>query len=275
MLEGPAIMDRQDFGHYLITRFNVPVPGWDRDRRGMPTRDDAWLEHRLRLFTDYCLPTVRGQAATNFTWILGFDRGMPESHRLSIRAVLDEIPQVEWIEAGDHDDFMRQLRVRLAGDPAPYLVTSRLDNDDGLGTDYIRAVQAAFVPEDKRLLNLTGGIAYDITQRVLTRIRMARRNHFTSLIEANDQSGNLLTVIGFPHHHPPASVHLVELPTRFGWLKIVHGRNVSSRLKGIPVFGRLPEGAFAVDPGKLAAAFMPTLAYAVRRLWRILKDRLS
>lgn len=268
-------MDDRGFSHYLITRFNVPVADWNRDRAGVPTRDDAWLKHRLRLFTDYCLPTVIGQSEKNFTWILGFDRAMPDDHRLSIRAVLGDHPRFEWIDADDHDDFMMQLRARLARDPASYLVTSRLDNDDGLGTDYIRTVQAAFVSEDKRLLNLTGGVAYDLSHRVLTRIRMARRNHFTSLIEANDHSGNLLTVIGFPHHQPPASVHLVELPVHYGWLKIVHGRNVSSRLKGIPVFGRPPQGAYAVDSGKLASAIIPTLGYAVRRAWRIVKERLG
>ena len=49
------------FTHYLITRFNVPVKNWDRDKAGKPVLDDAWMHNRLDLFRRYCVPGVANQ----------------------------------------------------------------------------------------------------------------------------------------------------------------------------------------------------------------------
>jgi hypothetical protein len=61
------------FTHYLVTRFNVPVDNWNRDKTGQPTLDGTWMKHRLALFNRYCVPTISGQTEKNFHWIIYCD----------------------------------------------------------------------------------------------------------------------------------------------------------------------------------------------------------
>jgi hypothetical protein len=262
------------FTHYLITRFNVPVAGWSADKAGTATRDEAWMAHRLRVFADFCVPTVRRQTVRDFTWIICLDSATPEATVDAIRRLVDEIPRVEFLPAVSHEVMMQRLRERLAADPAEVILTSRLDNDDGLGPDFIKIVQSHVEGVDKRLINLLGGLLYDVPNRVLTRLRLSRFNHFTSLVEGNLHDGRLLTVIGFPHTRPPADVTVVDVPVRYGWLKTVHARNVSSRAKGLPLFGYPRDAGFAVDKRLLPVSVVATVKYTLQRMLTVLRQRL-
>jgi hypothetical protein len=262
------------FTHYLITRFNVPVTDWSADKDGVSTRDEAWMAHRLGVFADFCVPTVRQQSVRDFTWIICLDAATPEATVDAVRRLVGEIPRVELLPAVSHDVMMQRLRERLGTDPADLIITSRLDNDDGLGPDFIKIVQAHVEAVDKRLINLLGGLLYDVPNRVLTRLRVSRFNHFTSLVERNLHDGRLLTVIGFPHTRPPADVTVVDVPARYGWLKIVHARNVSSRTKGIPLPGYPKDAGFAVDKRLLPVAVVATMKYTFQRMLTVLRQRL-
>jgi hypothetical protein len=263
------------FSHYLITRFNVPVADWSADKAGVATRDEAWMAHRLRVFADFCVPTVRQQTVRDFTWIICLDAATPEASVDAIRRLVDEVPRVEFLPAASHDAMMQRLRERLATDPAEVIVTSRLDNDDGLAPDFIRIVRSHVDAVDKRLINLLGGLLYDVPNRVLTRLRFSRFNHFTSLVERNLHDGRLLTVIGFPHTRPPADVTVVDVPVRYGWLKIVHARNVSSRTKGLPLFKYPADAGYAIDKHLLPVSTIATMKYALRRARVVLRQRLG
>jgi hypothetical protein len=265
---------RPAFTHYLITRFNVPVADWSADKDGVATRDEAWMAHRLGVFADFCVPTVRQQSVRDFTWIICLDAATPEATTDAIRRLVDEIPRVEFLPAVSHDAMMQRLRERLAADPADVIVTSRLDNDDGLGPDFIKIVQSHVDVADKQLVNLLGGLLYDVPNRVLTRLRLSRFNHFTSLVERNLHDGRLLTVIGFPHTRPPADVTVVDVPARYGWLKIVHARNVSSRTKGLPLFGYPRDAGFVVDKRLLPVSVVATVKYTLQRMLTVLWQRL-
>jgi hypothetical protein len=263
------------FTHYLITRFNVPVSDWSADKAGTATRDEAWMTHRLRLFADFCVPTVRQQTTREFTWIICLDTATPDVTLDAIRHLVAGVPRAEFLLAPSHDVMMQRLRERLDADEADFIMTSRLDNDDGLGPDYISIVQSHFEPVDKRLINLLGGLLYDAPNRVLTRLRLSRFNHFTSLVERNMHDGRVLTVIGFPHTRPPADVTVVDVPARYGWLKIVHARNVSSRTKGLPLITYPADAGYAVDKRLLPVSIMAAVKYTLNRTLAVLRQRLG
>lgn len=267
--------DERTFSHFLITRFNVPVADWSVDKAGVPTRDKAWMKDRLSLFTRYCVPSVAAQTDKAFTWLICVDAGTKDDDLDAIQAGTQAIARRELIFARDHGEAMNRLRERLAADPAGYVITSRLDNDDALSTGYVDTIQNRFVALDKQLLNIPSGLSYDVHRRVLTHLRRARLNPFTSLIERNEHDGNLLTVLGFPHHRPPAGVTVVNIPMAWGWLKIVHTRNVVSRIKGWPLL-RVPRTAhFAADPKAMPICWWNTIAYMGRRSWQVLAERLG
>ncbi len=261
------------FSHYLITRFNVPVADWSADKAGTATRDEAWMAHRLRLFADFCVPTVSQQTVRDFTWMICLDAATPEATLDAIRRLIVGIPRSEFLLAPSQEAMMQQLRERLGTDESEFIITSRLDNDDGLGPDYIKIVQSNVEAVDKRLINLLGGLLYDAPNRVLTRLRFSRFNHFTSLVERNHHDGRLLTVIGFPHTRPPADVTVVDVPARYGWLKIVHARNVSSRTKGLPLFTYPADAGYAVDKRLLPVSIMAAIKHTWTRTLAVLRQR--
>lgn len=223
------------FTHYLITRFNVPVKNWEKDKAGNRVLDQAWLEERIMIFRKYCVPTIANQLEKNFIWLIYCDVNTPPGYLSAIRQAVSEIAGATIRLVREFDHLMIDLRQLLSEDPSPFVITSRMDNDDGLGKEYIRSVQEAFTLQDKTLLNFLHGIIYDSENHIMTELRNASLNHFTSLIESRPMDSEYLTVLGFSHTQPPAQIVIQNLHTPKAWLKIIHGRNMNSRIKGKPI----------------------------------------
>ena len=82
------------FTHYLITRFNVPVKNWDRDKAGKPVLDDAWMLSRLELFRRYCVPGVANQTNKDFTWLIYCDTLTSSGFQADIHQAISDIPKL-------------------------------------------------------------------------------------------------------------------------------------------------------------------------------------
>lgn len=63
------------YKHFLITRFNIPL--W-RTKEKDPIHDLHYLKYRMKLFEDYCFPSVRQQTNQNFIWLCLFDVKTPD-----------------------------------------------------------------------------------------------------------------------------------------------------------------------------------------------------
>jgi hypothetical protein len=222
------------FTHYLITRFNVPVKNWDRDKSGKTTLDQAWMQDRIKLFSTYCAPTIEHQSATRFTWLIYCDTKTSPDDLRAIQHIVAPLPMAEIHLVDNFEHLLESLKKKLSMATTPFVITSRVDNDDGLGKEYIHHIQSHFVSEDKTLLNLSGGISYDMTHRLLTASSL-RLNHYGSLIEKNEGTADFITVMGFPHDQPPELVRVIDHPYKHAWLKIIHARNLKSRIAGVPV----------------------------------------
>ena len=226
----------QLFTHYLITRYNVPLEGWEVDKEGISTRDGAWLSHRLSLFTKYCIPTVVAQTEKNFTWLIYCAKNTPEDALKEIYNSLHVIPHSEIRLVTGYHDCMADIDQTLSKAATPFVITSRLDNDDGIGKDYIKMVQKHFIPYDGTILNLLHGHGYHPLNKVSTLLWNMQMNHFTSLIEKTKPGGGHMSIRGFQHHSPPSHFQLIDLPVKNAWLKIFHERNLKSSIFGYPNF---------------------------------------
>jgi putative rhamnosyltransferase len=253
------------FTHYLITRFNVPVKNWDKDKAGKKVLDQAWLDERILIFRKYCVPTITNQSQKNFTWLIYCDVNTPPEYLSAVRQIIHEIPQATIRLVSEFDHLMIDLRQILADDPTPYVITSRMDNDDGLGKEYMQRIQEAFIPQDKTLLNFLHGIVYDVEKQILTGIRNANLNHFTSLIETKSQDRDYLTVLGFSHTRPPAHIVVKDLHSPNAWLKIIHGRNMNSRTKGKPVARKEILPFFNLTKKDVPISILQTAIYILRK----------
>ncbi|MGB4848568.1 MAG: glycosyltransferase [Saprospiraceae bacterium] len=254
------------FTHYLVTRFNVPVENWDKDKAGRPTLNEPWMTHRLWLFRKYCVPTITGQICHNFQWVIYCDVNTSFIKKTQIEESIRMIPGTVIRLAAHQGEMMADLRKLISGASTPYVITTRLDNDDGMGENLIQNVQNHFKEVDKLLLNPSSGILYDINEKVMTRMRNSKRNHYTSLIEKNNNAEDLLTVLGFPHDNPPAGVIIENIAGDRAWLKIIHEKNIKSQLKGRPVFAKKNIYFNGIKNSEFHFSFVNTMKYTLRRL---------
>jgi hypothetical protein len=254
------------FTHYLVTRFNVPVKTWDRDKSGAPTLDDQWMQHRLSLFRVYCVPTIAGQTGKNFQWIIYCSTQTDSNYLKQIEAEVSTVPGAVIRLVEDIESMMADLRHLMKSATTPFVITSRVDNDDGLGKNYIRIIGEHFTETNKKLLNLTGGLLYDPDKKVMTQMKNSLKNHYTSLIEEQTSESEFLTVLGFPHDNPPAGVSIENIYGAGNWLKIIHERNLKSQLKGKPVF-RVNKNYFeGIDFKHMPISIGNTVIYTFKRI---------
>jgi hypothetical protein len=204
---------------------------------------EGWLRKRVDLFEQFCLPSVKAQTAGNVRWIVYFD---PESPTW----LLEQIPRLA-IHGGfvpifratvSHQELVADLR-GVVGKPQERLLTTNLDNDDGLAVDFAFRLQreaAKFL--DRTALYFPRGL---IMAGEALYLRTDRRNAFCSVVEAWDDPA---TCWSDWHNLLGKSMPVMEIPGHPAWLQVVHGGNVSNRIRGRMVSARNYAEDFPVIP---------------------------
>ncbi len=228
------------FLHVLQTRFNMPTPGREASFRNRP----GWLNERFELFEAYCLPSVGAQtvkAGRDFIWIIYFDKDTPAEFRERIERLREEVPFLPFYTGIFPSSGWPQSLRQTLGDLPPHVLTSRLDNDDALAFDYMERTATAAREA------LAGGLVPDGTTCprvgiVITNgfIRSPARaysishpcNVFASWLECSADDARLKTALGISHMAAEAEGPLVQVPGPGGWLQIIHGGNVSNKVRG-------------------------------------------
>jgi hypothetical protein len=235
--------------HILLTRFNVRV----RARWSRAGADPAWLANRFDLFERYCLPTVRSQTATDFRWLIYFDASTSEEHLDRARAALRGIEQasIVLIDAFDREAWLPPI-LEAISPGAERVITTRLDNDDALHPDFLRTIQRAAQSASRPMfLNLTRG--YTLRDNRLYEVR-DRSNAFLSLVESN---ADIETVWVKPHTEATSFAPVQQVDAPPSWLQVIHGANVSNRVRGKRVPSRrLHEFGLPVDGADSALAIL-------------------
>lgn len=209
-----------DFTHILLTRFNVKT-GF----RSVGTLDADWLAHRFDLFETFCLPSLRAQTQPDFRWLVFFDEETPEPFRERIERI------AEWptfcpvyISGLAPDALPSVIRPYL---DRPYLITSRMDNDDAVARDFVATIQRAFDRQPCEFINPLCGYQLDLASARLYTLR-SPANPFISLIESSD---NPSTVWARPHNRLHTLGPTRNLDARPLWLQVIHDRNVRNAIK--------------------------------------------
>lgn len=210
--------------HVILTRFNIASPGREVAIRNSP----GWLDRRFGLFEQFCLPSIAGQTVRDFHWLIYFDKDTPAEFRERIerdRQIYNFTPRY----VGLFDKAMIAEDVRaLAAPDEQLIVTTRLDNDDALSSDFVGRVQAAAIDAPAQtVLNFTQGIAMR-GGRLYT--ASDHSSPFTSLVE-RDLAG-IETIWAKSHHELGEKWTIVQVPSKPLWLQVVHGENVTNRIKG-------------------------------------------
>ena len=207
--------------HIIFTRFNLQYE--PNEIIGIQPK---WLEDRLSLFEQYCLPSIQKQTCQDFVWIFLGDIRTPEEYKTRINNYHSIFPQIRtyWIvyQNDAYHSFYKQLGQEFAKETDVFIST-RLDNDDALACDYIERVQ------DIAKKGGTGIVSFPIGRQTFTRDNKSykilyKQNHFTSRIETSKYE----TIMVFDHTQiPMSSLQIIETEEPM-WEEIVHGNNIAN-----------------------------------------------
>lgn len=208
--------------HVFLTRFNLPSRGNERYVRAR----EGWLQNRVALFDRYCLPSMAEQTSRGFSWIIYFDPQSPAwlMNWIAQRAaggLFRPVFRAEVPLAGRLEDIaaMRQGNPRL-------LLTTNLDNDDGLATDFVERLQAVASLPERTAIYLANGI---IRTPEAAYLRRDRRNAFCSVVEPIEGA---VTCWADAHNRLGQSMAERALGGPPAWLQVIHDTNVSNRARG-------------------------------------------
>ena len=216
--------------HFIITRFNLR--GMEDTPSSAKMVDEAYLAHRLELFERYCLPSVRSQTVQEFKWLVLFADETPGPIRARVEAYAAEWSNLVpiWLPRGA--STVGPLVVAPYLDDSPQtLLTTRLDNDDGLARDYVAKVQR-HAPSTERLV-LQFPMGYVLHK---DRIYFDRQEHnaFTTLVEPlpRGRAGGFNTIYKGSHSDIARLGRIVDVDEEPSWLQVIHDSNVENYVRG-------------------------------------------
>jgi len=279
------------FQHFLMTRFNVGLypKRMDlaySDKLGkVPAEDpDKWMESRFELFERFCVPSVRNQSIKDFTWLVVFDAKTPQHYLDRAKRLGRDCHLVPLRAERGH---RRTLRVHVTKNLKPdteYLITSRMDNDDAIHRDFVKALQDClrreppkrrrgfirllhkWLPDGTRMgnsrykrvlqrlspnegriaINFTQGFSFDGRRLALFN---NERNSFISLLERTDLVGGILTAWATEHKRMGQIATVREIATTPLWVRVIHDENLRNEFEGEEVsVDRLKAADFGFSP---------------------------
>ena len=221
------------FVHVVITRFNVKVD-LDTDKR----IDQEWLRRRFTLFEEFCYPSMAAQHAP-YIWMVLFDAETPDEFMRRIesyRRLPSFLPI--FVHGVLNDEMIAKLVMASIPPDKDYLITTRLDNDDGMESMFISRIQRTFRETEAEFINFPLGYQWQAGRLYYV---FDPSNPFISLVErlpTASEGQSPRTVHCAPHSRLRSVAPVRQILTRPMWLQVLHGTNVSNHLRGV----RRPHG---------------------------------
>ena len=253
------------FQHFLITRFNLRIKNWNTTRNNTQVLTDEWMENRLKLFENFCYASVQKQTNTNFKWLVFFDKETDAKFRGVIERLTKQFSLFKPIYIDGMDAFLPAIKEEISHELSqPYLITSRLDNDDCLSENYIKEVQNQFAQQDFMAIDYIDGYTLQIEPEVKLGKRTHLHNPFITLIEKSD---TFETVWNRERHGQWSKVkQLKTIRNTYVWMSIIHGENKANDFVGFGDISWKDIENFHIDAVELESLKANTLPVSQ---WRI------
>lgn len=223
--------------HVILTRFNVASPGREHSIR----LRQGWLDGRFELFERYCLPSVQMQSNQDFEWIIFFDEQTPEKYRKEISRLQSIFP-FKAVYTGLFR--MKEIVPQIFGSDSKseWLLTTRLDSDDVLAVDFAERLRNSLQELRPMVINFPDGVILSVGETNRLYRTQDDSNPFASLLEPTGDK--IKTIWGENHVDIQKLADVVQLQGPPAWLQLVHGANVSNRIKGKRIPLRSEESLF-------------------------------
>jgi Putative rhamnosyl transferase len=209
--------------HVFLTRFNLPSAGPESLIRAQ----EGWLHHRVEMFEHFTVPSMRSQTAVgSFGWLVFFDRESPPW-------LIDRLaPLVEqgvftpvYGEQFTSAELVEYARA-LTGASSDILLTTNIDNDDAIAIDFVERLHALVQPGETMALYLGYGIILFGDHAYL------RHDPLNAFVSVAEPWRSAKTVWRDWHNMLYRYMPVHSESGRAAWLQVVHGRNVSNRVRG-------------------------------------------
>ena len=239
-----------------------------------PDMNLEWLSERMHLFKKYCAPSVLEQVNTNFTWLIYLNPDTPSSIMEELQFLKKCSIQTEFVFANDYEQMIKDIVAKIKIAPSPYVITSRLDNDDIISRYFIRDIQNSFKPNHSTVINFNSGFEYSTRDSVLKKWNTRHHNQFISIIEEKEAPA-IHSIYGFPHWRLPPNSEIINISGQVYWIYLRHELNYSgSAITGIPYFLKLKElHMFPLSVRLMPISFINTLQYAMKWLPAMIRRR--
>jgi len=190
---------------------------------------ESWLEERLEIFEEFTMPSVNSQTDQDFQWLVLCDSGSPQWFRS--RLARNSIVQAIYLDRWDLDEVRRAVQTRRRHSK---VVTTRLDNDDAIASDFVERVKQAATQVG--FINFPHGLIWN-EGRLYRWVDQS--NAFISRVE----EGKLIDTVYADKHASVAALGVVNQVTAgFKWLQVVHGGNLGNYRRGILVHSSALQG---------------------------------
>jgi len=209
--------------HIILTRFNVRTAGREKQLRSKNT----WLKDRFDLFDRFCFPTIKNQTNLEFIWLVYFDEDTPLEYKNKITEYQTSCANFKPYFIGEWTTEAVHSAIRtLFKEQHKYLLTTRIDNDDGIHEQFIETLKGAVSSKLPCYYNFPNGLTF---KDGFCYSHQDLSNAFLSYMEPID---NFITVWDLPHPEVIQQFNVVQMELPYAWLQVIHGANVSNRLRG-------------------------------------------
>lgn len=174
----------------------------------------------------FCLPSVLAQTSKNFRWLIYFDPESPDWLMKQIASWKNgDVFKPMFRATVSREELISDIR-QVIGTPRSSLITTNLDNDDGLAVNFIEYLQRIPCDSRRTAIYLANGI---IKSNKKIYLRTDKRNAFCSVRENWDEP-----VTCWAAYHNRLGLVMPEkiVYTEPSWLQVIHGANVSNRVRG-------------------------------------------
>jgi Putative rhamnosyl transferase len=228
-LLGPGPSDRQVIALtrsadcVIVTRFNLPSAGVESLIRAQ----EGWLRNRIELFERYCVPSVSAQTNRAFRWIIYLDPQSPQwlLDRLEPLIAANVFTPI-YREQVDEPDLIADIKETAGDEKVDDLITINLDNDDGLAADFIDRVRSVPAAGANVAIYFEYGLI-----RTPSRLYL-RRDQTNAFASVRGPWDSARTCWADWHNLLGKHMQVRVVGGRPAWLQVVHGQNVSNRVRG-------------------------------------------
>ncbi|MGM1065336.1 glycosyltransferase [Saccharothrix sp. Mg75] len=206
--------------HVVLTRFNLPSVGAESVVRAQ----EGWLTKRVGLFERYCLPSVAAQTCPDFRWLIYFDPESPGWLKDRIAAHGDAYTPVFRTQVS-REELLEDV-AKLFPTRGDELITTNLDNDDGLAADFVARLRAVPSTGRRTALYLANGLVKSPGGL------FSHHDPDNAFASVRESWADPVTCWADWHNRLHRHAEVVSLGGAPGWLQVVHGGNVSNRTRG-------------------------------------------